>query len=142
MADAVWQRIDDELERRKQRHLTPSTWSALGRTIGATDQQIHNWKKRQVPSRHHLAIAMAFGWSVDELLGLEPTRLHVAEPPPKPTRDFSDRRLVTPSEWDTLQAVTVMLGEAELEDIRRRYRELHERAKNALAGPEGPSPPR
>lgn len=137
MTDQVWQRIDDELERRKQKHLAPGNWSALGKKISATDQQIHNWKKRQVPSRHHLAIAMAFGWSVDELLGIEPHKPHAAEPPQKPTRDFSDRRLVTESDWATLQAVKVMLTETELEEIRRRFRLLNERALEAIKSGSG-----
>lgn len=71
MPDAVWVVVDEELSRRKLRHLAPSSWAALGRVIHATDQQMHNWKVRGIPARHHLAIAMAFGWTVDQLLGIE-----------------------------------------------------------------------
>lgn len=71
MGDFVWTRVNGELERRRASHLYPGTWAALGREIGASDQQMHNWSKRGIPAKHHATIALAFGWSVDRLLGVE-----------------------------------------------------------------------
>lgn len=69
MVDTVWHRIDSELQRRKDVRQTPSSWADLGRQIGATRQRLTNWKTRGVPPKDYPAIADAFGWSVDQLLG-------------------------------------------------------------------------
>jgi hypothetical protein len=69
MNDPVWLAVERELERRRAKHQTPNSWAALGRSIGASDQRVQNWKSRGIPSRQHVTIAAALGWSVDQLLG-------------------------------------------------------------------------
>ena len=80
--DPIWARVDAELTRRRQRHQQPASWSALGTLIEASDQRMHNWRLRGIPARQHLAVAMALGWSVDQLHGLAeasaPTQLQEA----------------------------------------------------------------
>jgi phage repressor protein C with HTH and peptisase S24 domain len=69
---STWDRIDAELKRRAK------TWAWLGRQIDASDQAMHNWKRRGVPPKEHAAIANALQWSVDQLL---------AEKVPGPSKD-------------------------------------------------------
>lgn len=102
MADVVWQRINDELDRRKSKFKTPGSWAALGRSICATDQRMHNWRVRGIPPRLHAAIALALGWSIDQLLGLdspleaspvEPLSSSVAHDVSLPSRRVEPRKI-------------------------------------------------
>lgn len=57
--DAVWNKIEAELDRRRK----PRAW--LGRAIGATDQAMNNWRTRGVPAKLHKPIADAAAADVD-----------------------------------------------------------------------------
>jgi hypothetical protein len=71
----VWTRIDGELVRRHK------TWAWLGRAIGASDQTMTNWKlRKKVPPGRYVDLARALGWSVEQLVGEDPTG-SVNEPP-------------------------------------------------------------
>lgn len=74
MESTVYERVAAELERRKAKNTLPNSWASLGRVIETTSQQMHNWSRRDVPASHHLAIANALDWSVEELLGVAPLK--------------------------------------------------------------------
>lgn len=109
------------------------TQTQLADHLGLTKGNISGWENR----RHQP--------SFDQLLRVEaltgyPLLSHdastvafsVAEPaapPPLPPRDFTDRREVSDTDWDTLQAVKVMFSDTEIEDLKRRYRLLQQRAE-------------
>jgi hypothetical protein len=76
MATPVYDRVDAELRRRKAKHLSPSSWRALGEVAGFTSQQMTNWKTRDVPAKHFAAIKDALGWSFDQLAGANAQREH------------------------------------------------------------------
>lgn len=61
--DSTWHRIDDELSARGK------NWAWLARQLETSDQTVHNWSTRGVPTRRHADIAQVLGWSVDQLLG-------------------------------------------------------------------------
>jgi hypothetical protein len=65
LMDSTWHRIDTELSTRKK------NWAWLARELNTSDQTVHNWSARGVPSRRHADIARILGWSVDQLLGHE-----------------------------------------------------------------------
>jgi hypothetical protein len=71
MSGPIWNRIDQELSRRKKKHLSPSDWAALGKTIGASRAVLSNWKNRDadVPRDWHEDIAAVFDWSLDKIAG-------------------------------------------------------------------------
>jgi hypothetical protein len=81
--DPVWERIDAELQRRRLKHLSPSSWPGLRELIGASRQTTTNWKSRGVPPKEYTVIAGALGWTVDQLVGAEPDE----RPTPKPGAD-------------------------------------------------------
>lgn len=58
-------------------------------------------------------------------------RLSVAEPAPPPP-DFKDRHVVSDSEWETLNAVKLMLSEQEIADLRERAKRFQEKALQHL----------
>ena len=55
MGTDVWSDIDRELTS------TGRTWAWLGRKIEVSDQVLHNWRSRGVPSKRYAAIAAALG---------------------------------------------------------------------------------
>lgn len=129
MPDTIWQRVDDELRSRRDRHQLPGTWADMARVLKCTDQVVNNWKRRGVPPKHHAAIATAFGWTLDRLVSgadrLQTQQSSPAAPPPAPPPNFADRHDISDSDFATLQAVKGVLSEAELAEIRARYvREL------------------
>ena len=128
MTDTVWHRIDRELTRRKDARQQPGSWAELGRLIQASAQKMTNWKSRGVPPKEYADIALALGWSVDQLLGLAETSQALA-PPPLPPRDFKDRREVSDSDWGLLEDVKLVLSDQEISDIRARAQRLKEHAE-------------
>lgn len=58
----TWDRITDLLTRRGK------SWAWLGREIEVSDQDIHNWKIRGVPTSRYEAIAESLNVKVDDLL--------------------------------------------------------------------------
>lgn len=128
-ADPVWHAIDAELDRRKAKHLAPSSWAALGRLLPkASSQVLTNWKARGVPPKEYANIATALGWSVDRLLGKEDVRDESTRPK-RPARNYEDRREVSESDWILLQAVKVATTEQERETILKRHEELLAQAR-------------
>jgi hypothetical protein len=103
MADPVWHRVDRELERRKLKHLSPSSWASLGRQIEATDQRINNWSRRGIPARQHVAIANALGWSVNQLLGIDAAHAATQSEPPKLEAKFADPRRISDEEFELVR---------------------------------------
>jgi len=47
--------------------------SGLAKALNESPQRMNNWKTRGVPPAMHIRVATALGWSVDQLLGNEPT---------------------------------------------------------------------
>lgn len=62
--DAIWRRIEDELERRAQ----GPQW--LADRLQYSVQRVMNWKTRGVPANAHADLSAALGWSIDRLLGI------------------------------------------------------------------------
>jgi len=44
------------------------TWADLGRSVGASDQRLYNWRNRGIPKTAMLGVARFLGWTVDNLL--------------------------------------------------------------------------
>lgn len=68
-----WENINKELDRRHK------TWAWLAQELGTTDQVVHNWKKRGVPSSRFRAIAEALTtFTVDQIegVGQAPTNIN------------------------------------------------------------------
>lgn len=80
--DPVWTRINDELERRKDKRLLPASWAELARKLHATEQKLNNWRRRRVPPAAFGDIADALGWTVDQVAG--------RDAPPKPSAAIAD----------------------------------------------------
>lgn len=112
MPDTVWNRIDSELQRRKDAREELSSWAALGDKIGVTNQVTTNWKSRGVPPKRFQEIAEALGWSLEQLVGKED------KPAPPKSADQGDflqafRALIeTLSEEDRQEAYAFALGRA------------------------------
>lgn len=118
MGNTVWQRLDDELDARRNRHLKPSSWADVARFLETSEQRVNNWKRRGIPAAQHATLAALFGWSVDQLLGLADGP---SSPPPRPPRDFGDRQQVSNTDWAKLEE----LHDIELvPPLRRRLDEL------------------
>lgn len=78
--DPVWQRINEELDRRKTTRTAPSTWAALAGMIGANSQTTTNWKTRGVPPKQYAEIARSLGWTMEQLLSDERTASEPGDP--------------------------------------------------------------
>lgn len=80
--DAVWERIDAELRKRRK------TWPWLAKQLGHENRtRIYNWKTRGVPAAEYAGIAVALGESVDWVAGMAPARAASgADPSPMATR--------------------------------------------------------
>lgn len=74
-SDPVWQAVAAELERRKEKHLLPNSWSSLGRAMSPAVSRgvLNHWRTRGVPAKAYESLADALGWSLDQLLGRQPT---------------------------------------------------------------------
>lgn len=131
MSDLVWHTIDRELARRKDARLSPSSWSALGKVIGASVQATTNWKTRGVPPKEHPAIAAALGWSVDQLLG-------TSEPAPWPFEHIkqADWRALKPEDQGYIQGEMNAL----VKQILKQY-QLDAMTEAAAQEPPPPPPP-
>lgn len=130
-ADHVWVRIDAELTRRKDKHLTPGSWAALGKLIAASRQTMTNWKKRGVPPKEYAEIAIRLGWTVDQLLGheeLPAAGIAAAAPETEapPLRDLSARLAQLMTDIATtpphLRLQALINAEAAVWDVRTRTR--------------------
>lgn len=79
--DAVWQRLESELKRRKK------SWAWLAGQLGYSRARCANWKVRGVPVGEFPALAVALGESVDWVAGMAPARTTAgAEPSPMAAR--------------------------------------------------------
>jgi hypothetical protein len=56
----------------------------------------------------------------------------VSTPPAPPPRDFADRREVSDSEWDTLQAVKVLFTPEQMADLRKQAAAAAERVRAVM----------
>ncbi len=64
-----WQYVEAELQRRGLANL----W--LAERLNTTPQAVSNWKTRGIPKRMLRSVAEVFGWSVDQIEGIEPIDL-------------------------------------------------------------------
>lgn len=68
-----WENINKELDRRHK------SWAWLAVKLGTTDQVVHNWKKRGVPSSRFRAIAEALHpFTVDQIEGIGQAPTNIA----------------------------------------------------------------
>jgi hypothetical protein len=112
----------------KAQHMT---WADLGRTIGVTDQVINNWSRREVPAKHHAAIARVLGWSIEHLLG-------EGEPPTAPQGMSAPE----PSFTKRANDLATMFDELKDPAVRRQaYATVQAVLQMAKAGQQVPSPP-
>lgn len=109
-----------------------ATHADLAVRMQASPQTINNWRVRGVSKEGALAAQAEFACSAHWILTAEGSQTTALAPPPTPPRDFSDRHVVTDSEWDTLKAVQVMLGEERIAEIRRQYAEASKRIREQL----------
>lgn len=65
--DDVYARVDEELSRKGR------TWAWLARELEVTDQVVQNWKHRRVPPERYSALADALDWTLEQLIGKEPS---------------------------------------------------------------------
>lgn len=121
--DPVWARIDEELRRRKAKHMVPGSWAAIGTRIDASRQTLWNWKTRGIPPKEYAALAGALDWTVDQLLGHEAEEVNRApvDAPPVPG-DLSARLAQLMSDIATtpphLRLRALINAEAAVWDVR------------------------
>lgn len=130
VATPVWDRVMDELNRRK---LRPG-W--LVTALDTTAQRVQNWMTRDIPPRAYFEVAAAMNESVDWIVGLEPAKWRDAggpPPSPGPTR-FADRREMSESDWQEFQALTTMIPDAERQELVRKYRALQKQFEDKIRG--------
>ena len=82
---AVWKIVDSELSRRRM------PWAELGRAIGTTDQTMNNWSRRSIPASRYADIARAFGWTVEQVIGVAPAPAVAAAVSADPEATYSKR---------------------------------------------------
>lgn len=102
MPDPVWTTIDNALKAAKP----PRTWAWLAVKLGATDQVVNNWQRRQVPSSRHSDIARILGWSVEDLLAGGPDSAPSAEEIDRWRMSLADE----PMEVDGLGSLSKMVA--------------------------------
>ena len=97
---------------------------------GVSEQAVSNWKRTGKISKENLAVVSEMtGWSVRRLLTGADDLPHA---PPIPPRDFADRREVSDSEWDTLQAVKVLFTPEQMADLRKQAAAAAERVRAVM----------
>lgn len=136
--DTVWQTIDEELLRRKAKHLAPSSWAALGRMLPtpASNQVLTNWKARGVPPKEYVDVAAALGWTVEQLLGKE-RRTPAKKAPIEPRGNFADRHEVSDSDFALLQAVKGTTTEQWRAERVKQHEELLAQARAQIEAAAG-----
>lgn len=127
-SDPVWRRVAKELLRRKEKHLLPGSWSALGRamTPALSRGVLNHWRTRGVPAKAYESLADALGWSLDQLLGRQST-------PPEDRAatdgEYSSHMQVSDLERDVVAALRALPDEVQLQFAR----EVMARAEREMA---------
>lgn len=105
----------------------------LMRSTGLTKGRVSQLFDEAQPFGERAATALArrIGRPDDFFEGGVATRL-IAEEPRPPGPAFKDRHEVSDSDWATLQAVKTILSDAQLEEIRERFRVVEARAEQLL----------
>jgi len=67
--DPMYRRVLQAARARPEAQKGAVAW--LARKVGATVQQVNNWKKRGIPFKQRPAVASVLGWSVEQLEGIE-----------------------------------------------------------------------
>lgn len=112
--------------------------AALARHCGVSSQAVSGWLKTGRITKTNLEQATAFfghGPSFTKLgsAARQPTAAYLPPAPPPPPPDFSDRRLVSDSDWDLLQDVKTAATPEELAAIRERAAIIERKVAERLA---------